>query len=73
MIKQTSVSVSQWPANHSSRNFKKPDKFVPERFLGDPEYNDDNRAVLNPFSFGPRNCLGKGLLSHYLSNCRCLF
>ncbi|KAI6782256.1 uncharacterized protein J7T54_008342 [Emericellopsis cladophorae] len=57
----TSVSLSQWPANHSTRNFASPETFAPERFLGDPEYADDNLAVLNPFSFGPRNCLGKSL------------
>ncbi|KYK57378.1 hypothetical protein DCS_04387 [Drechmeria coniospora] len=57
----TSVSISQWPANHSTRNFVEPFTFAPERFLGDDRYEKDNRAILNPFSFGPRNCLGKSL------------
>ncbi|GJN78228.1 isotrichodermin C-15 hydroxylase [Purpureocillium lilacinum] len=57
----TSVSVSQWPANHSDSNFTMPNSFVPERFLGDPRFEKDNTSVLNPFSAGPRNCLGKSL------------
>lgn len=57
----TAVQISQHAANHSPRNFKDPDSFVPERWLGSEKYKDDNRAVVNPFSFGPRNCLGKNL------------
>ncbi|KAF4552064.1 Cytochrome P450-like protein 69 [Elsinoe fawcettii] len=56
-----SVSVSQYPAYHSASNFRDADKFVPERWLDDPRYADDNRATFSPFSFGPRNCLGKNL------------
>ncbi|KAF2848256.1 cytochrome P450 monooxygenase-like protein [Plenodomus tracheiphilus IPT5] len=57
----TAVYVSQHATNHSSRNFKDADVFVPERWLGDERYEGDRREVLNPFSFGPRNCLGKNL------------
>jgi cytochrome P450 len=55
----TSVCVSQHAASHSTRNFKDPETYVPERWLGDEKYADDKRDVVNPFSFGPRNCLGK--------------
>jgi cytochrome P450 len=58
----TSVYVSQHAANHSSRNFTDPDAFVPERWMDgerDVRYEDDKREVVQPFSFGPRNCLGK--------------
>ncbi|KAL1606170.1 hypothetical protein SLS60_003571 [Paraconiothyrium brasiliense] len=55
----TSVYVSQHATNHSMRNFKDPDVYVPERWLGDEKYVNDNRDAMNPFSFGPRNCLGK--------------
>lgn len=58
----TSVYVSQHATNHSTRNFTDPDNFVPERWLEDerPErYEADKREVVQPFSFGPRNCLGK--------------
>ena len=58
----TSVYVSQHASNHSSRNFADPDTFVPERWLNEErpvKYNGDKREVVQPFSFGPRNCLGK--------------
>lgn len=55
----TALCVSSYPASHSERNFKEPDLFVPERWMGDPHYADDKRSSIQPFSFGPRNCLGK--------------
>jgi len=57
----TSVYVSQHTANHSPRNFADPEAFIPERWLKDApaKFKDDNHAAMNPFSFGPRNCLGK--------------
>ena len=58
-LPQTAVYVSQHATYHSERNFKDADSFVPERWLGDERYKDDNRIAVNPFSFGPRNCLGK--------------
>lgn len=42
-------------------NFADPDKFAPERWLGDPRYESDKRDVLQPFAVGPRDCLGKNL------------
>lgn len=58
---KTSVYVSSYPAGHSTRNFRDPEVFAPERWMGDPKYADDKRNALQPFSFGPRNCLGKNL------------
>lgn len=55
----TAVCVSSWPTAHSERNFKDAESFVPERWLGDPRYADDKKTSISPFSFGPRNCLGK--------------
>lgn len=57
----TAVYVSQHAANHSERNFKNPDAFVPERWLdeGKETYADDKKDAWNAFSFGPRNCIGK--------------
>ncbi|KAI4152136.1 MAG: hypothetical protein L6R39_001887 [Caloplaca ligustica] len=59
----TSVGVHQWAAFQSSDNFTDPSSFIPERWLPEaPErYRSDNRPALQPFSMGPRNCLGKNL------------
>lgn len=59
----TVVSVPNLAAYMSERNFKNAHKFVPERWEKDDEsrgiYKDDDRKVLQPFSFGPRNCIGR--------------
>ncbi|KAI0466298.1 cytochrome P450 [Xylaria cf. heliscus] len=60
----TRVSVHQFSTYHSPDNFRDPDKFVPERWLGDPAYKDDNRNAHQPFSVGTRNCLGINLAWH---------
>ncbi|KAI0102630.1 cytochrome P450 [Nemania sp. FL0031] len=60
----TRVSVHQYSTYHSPANFKNPDAFVPERWLGDPAYQDDNRSAHQPFSVGTRNCLGMNLAWH---------
>ncbi|KAF9694889.1 hypothetical protein EKO04_006712 [Ascochyta lentis] len=60
----TSVYVSQHAANHSARNFADADAFVPERWVEGErggKYEADRREVVQPFSFGPRSCLGKNL------------
>ncbi|GAM84465.1 hypothetical protein ANO11243_024610 [Dothideomycetidae sp. 11243] len=53
--------VSQYASYHDPTNFRNPEDFVPERWMGDERYKDDNRGTFNPFSFGPRNCIGKNL------------
>ncbi|CCT76004.1 related to isotrichodermin C-15 hydroxylase (cytochrome P-450 monooxygenase CYP65A1) [Fusarium fujikuroi] len=55
----TSVSVPHQSAYLSAYNFKDPRQFIPERWLGDTKYASDNRDVLQPFSTGPRDCIGK--------------
>lgn len=59
-----SVAVNQRATYQSSTNFCNPTSFVPERFLGNQEYTNDNFAALQPFSLGPRNCIGKNLAYH---------
>ncbi|KFA73875.1 hypothetical protein S40288_00867 [Stachybotrys chartarum IBT 40288] len=57
----TSVSVPQWSAYRSENHWLEADKFIPERWLGDARFDNDNKGILNPFSHGPRNCIGKNL------------
>lgn len=55
----TSVCAAQYAMNHSSRNFSDPFSFKPERFLEPAKFPSDDFDVLQPFSNGPRNCIGK--------------
>ncbi|PVI00442.1 cytochrome P450 monooxygenase-like protein [Periconia macrospinosa] len=57
----TIVNIPQYPANRLERNFKHAGLYKPERFLGDKEYEDDRRSALQPFSVGPRNCIGQNM------------
>jgi averantin hydroxylase len=59
--------VPQFATHRSPQNFHRPDDFLPERFLpaDDPAYSvefaNDDRAALQPFALGPRNCIGRNL------------
>lgn len=57
----TTVGIHQWAQFHSPQNFAEPDVFAPERFLepDDPKWKNDRRDSLQPFGFGPRNCIGR--------------
>jgi len=57
----TVIHMSQYIAHHLSTNFTKPEEFHPERFLGAEEFKNDNFDIMQPFSVGPRNCIGKNL------------
>ncbi|XHG03733.1 hypothetical protein AWENTII_007026 [Aspergillus wentii] len=59
----TSVSMGYYSAFRAESNFAEPDSFIPERWSEnkDPAFASDNKEVLQPFSYGPRNCLGKNL------------
>ena len=56
---QTGIQLNQYAAYHSHQNFFDPSAFVPERWLGDPRFALDKKDVLQPFSVGARNCIGK--------------
>jgi len=53
------VAVSTFAASRSPLNFSDPDSFEPERWISGSGYDDDHREAVQPFSTGPRNCLGK--------------
>ena len=58
---QTFVQVSTLAANLSLSNFSDPLSFVPERWLADNahSYTSDKKQASQPFSTGPRNCIGQ--------------
>ncbi|KKA23236.1 Cytochrome P450 [Rasamsonia emersonii CBS 393.64] len=61
----TTVGVNHFACFRHPANFHQADSFLPERWLPDRRdqnpFDRDNRACLQPFSYGPRNCLGKNL------------
>jgi len=52
------VGVGGWAATHSNFNFKDADEFIPERWT-DKEWDSDIKKASQPFSIGPRGCIGK--------------
>jgi len=56
----TSVAVSSWAAAHNPVNFRDCDQFIPERYI-DKEYDTDWKKAAQPFSLGPRGCIGRHL------------
>ncbi|KAI1317563.1 putative cytochrome P450 monooxygenase [Xylariaceae sp. FL0255] len=57
----TVVSVFQYAAHHDEKYWTEPDEFRPERWLGDEKYRNDLLDAMQPFSTGPRNCIGRNL------------
>lgn len=63
----TQVGVHPLSTNTSLRNFHDPDSFVPDRWLpstisdSSSPYHNDDRDARQPFSVGPRNCIGRNL------------
>lgn len=57
----TSVALQQYAACRSNLNFHRPDEFLPQRWLGEVEFANDGRTASQPFSIGPRNCIGRQL------------
>lgn len=57
----TVVGVTQLAASHLPSNFRRPEEFIPERWTGTEEFEDDDRGAVKPFSFGPRNCIAQAL------------
>ncbi|KAJ2987771.1 hypothetical protein NUW58_g4323 [Xylaria curta] len=51
----------KYAINHDERYWKNPEEFAPTRWMGDPEYKNDQLDAMQPFSAGPRNCIGRNL------------
>jgi averantin hydroxylase len=60
----TGIHVCAHAAYRSPHNFARPDEFIPERWTNpkpDEFMNDNRDNVFQPFSYGPRNCIGRNL------------
>lgn len=62
---QTQVSIPMYTTYRSPLHFSHLDSFIPQRWLrpqtAKPELPVHNPKAFNPFSIGPRNCIGKKL------------
>ncbi|EFN77010.1 Cytochrome P450 9e2 [Harpegnathos saltator] len=62
---------------HDTKHFEEPEKFNPDRFLGERKKETLNTGAFLPFGLGPRMCIGnrfalmetKVLLFHLLARC----
>jgi cytochrome P450 len=57
----TVVGIAQFAAYRSPLHFTQPLDFIPERWEADGVYANDNKDIFQPFSYGPRNCIGRNL------------
>jgi len=60
----TRVSVHHYATYRWPANFAEPDQFLPERHLTAGAGDGDRREALQPFGFGPRNCIGQNMAMH---------
>ncbi|KAL8911234.1 MAG: hypothetical protein Q9171_003581 [Xanthocarpia ochracea] len=61
----TTVGVHHYSTFHHPNNFHQPEAFLPERWLPGTRdtspFASDHKDCMQPFSAGPRNCLGKNM------------
>ncbi|CAL1686488.1 unnamed protein product [Lasius platythorax] len=71
------IWVPVYGLHHDPQYFEEPEKFDPERFLGERKKENLNSGAYLPFGLGPRMCIGnrfalmetKVLLFHLLARC----
>ncbi|GAM27019.1 hypothetical protein SAMD00019534_101940, partial [Acytostelium subglobosum LB1] len=56
--KGTMVIINQRALHHNTEHWVNPEQFMPERFLVEDDKHND---YFQPFSSGPRNCVGQNL------------
>ncbi|KAI0180600.1 cytochrome P450 [Hypoxylon sp. FL1284] len=67
---KTIVGIHHLSTNHSEAHFHRAREFAPERWLPDAAadpaspFRGDRRDAHHPFSFGPRDCIGRNLAVH---------
>lgn len=77
MKKGQTVWIPVYGLRRDPKYFKEPDKFNPNRFLGEEKKHVANNGAYVPFGLGPRMCIGnrfalletKVLLFHMLARC----
>ncbi|CAH0038772.1 unnamed protein product [Clonostachys solani] len=57
----TVIGIHHYAFYRNPNYYQLPDSFIPERWQDDLQFNSDAKKVFQPFSFGPRNCIGKNL------------
>lgn len=55
----TVVGIHYLSIHTQEQYFAKPLEFHPQRWLGDPEFENDRLEMAKPFLMGPMNCIGK--------------
>jgi len=71
------IMIPVYGLQHDPKYFEEPEKFDPERFLGERKKDSLNCGAYLPFGLGPRMCIGnrfalletKVLLFHLLARC----
>lgn len=57
---KTVLEGTQWALFRNPQYFAAADEFHPERWLGtDPRFANDRLDISQPFSIGPRACIGR--------------
>ncbi|KAF9877225.1 trichothecene c-15 hydroxylase [Colletotrichum karsti] len=59
----TILGIWQYSIYHNPAKFLLPDSFIPDRWLDDKRFDYDEKALHQPFSYGPRNCIGMKCVS----------